>query len=162
MPKAESSLPSARERRLSFATPIIESSMPSRNCNRRSRCLVRKGLSFSFGPGFGGAWKSVRLLPLAPLLLLEVLFLEIGFGTGLEMDFEAFTGGVTFGAGAFAFCAFTGFAFTTLAGLEAFAFFAGSFFCFGFTAGLLALGAFAFGFALFGLAISVRGRTNLP
>src|SRR5579862_5046034 len=49
MPKAEASLPSARERRLSFATPIIESSMPSRSCRRRSCCFFRKGVREAFG-----------------------------------------------------------------------------------------------------------------
>src|SRR5204862_648377 len=39
MPKAEASLPSARERRVSWATPAIESTIASRNCSSFSFCL---------------------------------------------------------------------------------------------------------------------------
>src|SRR4051812_27396249 len=55
MPKALASLPSGRERKVSFATPAIESSIVSRSNCRRSRCCLRKGVSFTsfFGPGTG-------------------------------------------------------------------------------------------------------------
>src|SRR5471030_1671934 len=42
MPNALASLPSARERRLSFATPVMESRRVSLRARRRSRCLVTK------------------------------------------------------------------------------------------------------------------------
>src|SRR5438876_1132042 len=56
MPKALDSLPSARVRSVSFATPLIESSRLSRSCSRRSLCFSRKGVSltFTFFAGLGG------------------------------------------------------------------------------------------------------------
>src|SRR6202043_874171 len=46
MPNAEASLPSARERRLSFATPAMESTIASRNCRSLSFCPRTNGSSF--------------------------------------------------------------------------------------------------------------------
>src|SRR6266540_3504069 len=46
MPKAEASLPSARERRVPWATPAIESTMASRSCRSFSFCLRINGSSF--------------------------------------------------------------------------------------------------------------------
>src|SRR5688572_8797430 len=47
MPKALASLPSGRDRRVSLATPAMESSMVSRRRTRRSRCIFKKGVSFA-------------------------------------------------------------------------------------------------------------------
>src|SRR5207249_7075085 len=46
MPKAEASLPSARERRVPWATPAIESTMASRSWRSFSFCLRINGSSF--------------------------------------------------------------------------------------------------------------------
>src|SRR5437588_33474 len=46
MPKAEASLPSARERRLSLATPAIESTIASRKFRSFSFCPRTNGSSF--------------------------------------------------------------------------------------------------------------------
>src|SRR3954465_9252151 len=46
MPNAEASLPSARERKLSFATPAMESTIASRNWRSLSFCPRTNGSSF--------------------------------------------------------------------------------------------------------------------
>src|SRR5687767_4797691 len=55
MPKALASLPSGRDRRVSLATPAMESSMVSRRSCRRSRCSFMKGVILTgfFGPCTG-------------------------------------------------------------------------------------------------------------
>src|SRR5205814_8664980 len=45
MPKAEASLPSARERKVSWATPAMESTMASRNCSSFCFCALVKASS---------------------------------------------------------------------------------------------------------------------
>ena len=51
MPKALASLPSARARRVSRATPLMESSIPSRNWSSFSFCRLRKGSFISTSLG---------------------------------------------------------------------------------------------------------------
>src|SRR5436190_3305185 len=69
MPKAEASLPSARERRLSFATPAIESTIASRNWSSFSFWERINGSSFLvlwFLPDRSGAFRP-RALKLFPV-----------------------------------------------------------------------------------------------
>src|SRR5437763_12322905 len=65
MPNAEASLPSARERRLSFATPAIESTIASRRFRSFSFCPRTNGSSFR-GLWFFGA----RISRVSPTLKL--------------------------------------------------------------------------------------------
>src|SRR6266702_10399 len=99
MPKALASLPSARVRRLSLATPIMESSMESRSWSRRSFCFCRKGVIVTFFAGFpfglpASCWTGAGLAavgltaaaglavaPLAPFPFAGAL--AAGFATGL-------------------------------------------------------------------------------
>src|SRR5687767_1753687 len=50
MPKALASLPSARARSVSLATPLIESRRLSRSWSSFSRCFCKNGLSFARAP----------------------------------------------------------------------------------------------------------------
>src|SRR5215475_9253709 len=107
MPKAEASLPSARERRLSCAMPCMESSMVSRNASKRSFCLRKNGFNFAslfFSDGFKITFSTVAgSLPRGACL---------GAATGLSLT------GFAFAATGLGFALATGFAFT--AGLETF------------------------------------------
>ena len=103
MPNALASLPSGRERSVSFATPAIESRMLSRKAIRRSRCIFRKGVIFTgpFASGFG-LWPNCSpscgfvtgfVLPFAGALTAGLValgafasgfFLTVGLGAGFR------------------------------------------------------------------------------
>src|SRR3954465_7110422 len=117
MPNAEASLPSARERRLSFATPAIESTMASRKFRSFSFWPRTKGSSFR-GLWFLGATISCLSSPrkffCAPLAFGDlpacaVIFfgaLAAGFFVAFASDFFAGFGAlarafVTFGRDGF-------------------------------------------------------------
>src|SRR5437762_464686 len=125
MPKAEASLPSARERRLSFATPAMESTMASRKFRSFSFCPRTNGSSLRglwlLGARISWELKSFR----APFALSDLLgagaffvalttgFFAVGFCAGfddLACAFVAF-GRDAFFAGALAFAGFLEFFF---------------------------------------------------
>src|SRR5690349_7541337 len=114
MPKALASLPSARVRRLSLATPIIESSMESRSWSNFSCCFLRNGVKatgFAGLPlGFPAAWAAGFAPPFsAPFTFAAGL-------AGLLDSFTVFTTFAVFAAGFFAlFTAFAGADFFGLA-----------------------------------------------
>src|ERR1043165_1462186 len=117
MPNAEASLPSARERRLSFATPAMESTIASRKFRSFSFCPRTNGSSFR-GLWFLGASNSCAAFLGPKSFLAPLAFIDLLEGAA---DFL-----VTLAAGFFATVFFAGFAAAFFAfGCEAF--FAGAF-----------------------------------
>src|SRR5207237_5570625 len=90
IPKAEASLPSARERNVSCATPAMESTIASRNCSNFSFCALVKASSRR------GLWLSRKISAADSEVRSRLAFARTLFGFALLVDgcFTAFFAGL--------------------------------------------------------------------